>query len=385
MLCVMAGIAGVLSGTFAYGQPSGGLSPIVFGQPAALTGDAAALGGGMRDGIRAAFAEANRTGGINGRPLQLISRDDGYDPNRSIEATRRLLDDDKVFGIIGAVGTPTSAATQPIAAVQGVPFIGPFTGAQFLRDASNSNVVNVRASYFQETEEIVERLTRDLGITRIAIFYQDDAYGRAGRAGVEQALARRDLHITGEGTYERNTVAVKVALLAIRRASPRAVVMIGAYKPCAEFIRLAHQLGVAAVFVNVSFVGSDALAKELGPDGAGVVVTQVVPFPRDTSLPLVAHYQAALVAIEPGAEPGFVSFEGYIAGRLTVLALRRLRGEPNRKALLDIFNRETTFDLDGMVLRFGPGRNFGGDAVFVTQLRSDGEFHPILKLAVTGG
>jgi len=385
MLPLMASIACALMSVPALAQSSVDTSPILFGQAAALDGDAAALGTGMRDGIRAAFAEANRTGGVNGRAVELISRDDGYDPNRSIEATRRLLDEDKVFGIIGAVGTPTSAATQPIAAAQGAPFIGAFTGAAFLRDPNNRNVINVRASYFQETEEIVERLTHDLGFTRIAIFYQDDAFGRAGRAGVEQALARRDLHYTGEGTYERNTVAVKVALLSIRRASPQAVIMIGAYKPCAEFIRLSHQLGLTAVFANVSFVGSDALAKELGADGAGVVVTQVVPFPRDTSIPLVTQYQAALAAIEPATQPGFVSFEGYISGRLTVLALRRVRGELTRQALLDVFNQGATFDLDGMILRFGSGRNYGSDSVFVTALHADGAFHPITKLTGTGG
>jgi len=232
-LFVLGCIAGAIAGPSAKSQPSSAGAPIRFGQPAALDGPAAALGTGMRDGIRAAFAQANREGGINGRPLELISRDDGYDPDRSIAVTRRLLDDDKVFGIIGPVGTPTSAAILPIAAEQGAPFIGAFTGAEFLRATGAGNVVNVRASYFQETEEIVERLTKDLAITRIAIFYQDDAYGRAGREGVELALARRDLKIAGEGTYERNTVAIKMALITIRRASPQAVIMIGAYKPCA--------------------------------------------------------------------------------------------------------------------------------------------------------
>jgi ABC-type branched-subunit amino acid transport system substrate-binding protein len=378
-------IVGAITGTPALGQPAATDAPILFGQSAVLDGPAAELGTGMRDGIRAAFAEANRSGGINGRALELISRDDGYDPNRSIEATRLLLDDDKVFGIIGAVGTPTSAATQPITATRGAPFIGAFTGAAFLRDARNTNVVNVRASYFQETEEIVERLTRDLGFTRIAVFYQDDAYGRAGREGVKQALARRDMLIAGDGIYERNTVAIKVALLSIRRASPQAVIMIGTYKPCAEFIKLARKLGFDTMFVNVSFVGSEALAQELGEVGAGVVVTQVVPFPRDTSIPLVARYQAALLAINPTAEPSFVSLEGYIAGRVTVLALRQVHDELTRQALLDIFHRGVSFDLDGMTLRFGLDRNFGSDTVFVTVLQPDGQFRPVSRLTETGG
>jgi ABC-type branched-subunit amino acid transport system substrate-binding protein len=372
-------------GTSAHGQPANVDAPIRFGQPAALDGPAAELGTGMRDGIRAAFAEANRTGGVDGRPLELISRDDGYDPNRSIEVTKRLLDDDKVFGIIGAVGTPTSEAIEPIAARQGAPFIGAFTGAEFLRDASDSNAVNVRASYFQETEEIVERLTADLDITRVAILYQDDAYGRAGRAGVEQALARRKMQPVAEDTYERNTVAIKMALLSIRRAGPQAVVMIGAYQPCAAFIMLAHRIGFDPIFASVSFVGSDALANALGSADAGVVVTQVVPFPYDASIPLVARYQAALSAIDPGAKPGFVSLEGYIAGRTTVLALRQVKGVLSREAFLDVFRHGASFDLGGMTLRFGPDKNFGSDSVFLTILEADGHFRPIARLSGAGG
>ena len=374
-----------MTGTLAHGQPSGGDLPIRFGQPAALDGPAAELGIGMRDGIRAAFAEADRSGGISGRTLELISRDDGYDPNRSIGVTTRLLDDDKVFGIIGAVGTPTSAAIEPIAARQDVPFIGAFTGAEFLRDAGNDNVVNVRASYFQETEEIVERLTSDLGLTRIAVLYQDDAYGRAGRTGVQRALASRDMQLAGEGTYERNTVAIKMALLSIRGAKPQAVVMIGAYKPCAAFIKLAGRIGFDPMFVSVSFVGSDALANEVGSAGAGVVVTQVVPFPGDTSVPLVARYQAALSAIDPAAKPSFVSLEGYVAGRTTVLALRRVKGELTRKAFLDVFRHGASFDLGGMTLHFGPGRNSGSDSVFLTMLGADGQFRPVARLSGAGG
>src|SRR5262249_24554114 len=152
-------------------------------------------------------------------------------------------------------------------------------------------------------------------VSKIAIFYQDDAFGRAGLAGVQKAVEKRSMQLAAEGTFERNTTAVKGALLAIKKASPEAVIMVGPYKPCAEFIKLARQVKLDATFVNISFVGSDALAKELGPDGAGVVITQVVPFPRDAAIPVVAQYHAALKA-NGGGEPGFVSLEGYLVGRL---------------------------------------------------------------------
>src|SRR5262252_912043 len=271
---------------------------IVLGQAAPLDGPAAALGTGMRAGLNAAFEEANKNGGVQGRKLKLISRDDGYEPERSIAETKKLIDEDKVFALIGPVGTPTSAATQPIATAAKVPFIGAFTGAGFLRDAKLDNVINVRASYDAETEAWVRHLTEDLKIKKIAIFYQDDAFGRAGLSGFKKAMDKRGMEIAAEGTFERNTVAVKSALLTLKRAEPEAVVMVGPYKPSAEFIKLAHKIDFNPVFVNISFVGAGALARELGADGNGVVVSQVVPFPWDASLKAVADYQAAIKALD---------------------------------------------------------------------------------------
>ena len=175
---------------------------ILFGQVAALNGPAQALGHGMREGILAAFEEANRAGGINGRKLELRSIDDGYEPEKTIQAINGAINEDKVFALVGAVGTPTSKAGQPIATAAKVPFIGPFTGAEFLRDPFNRYVVNIRSSYFQETEAWIEHLTTDLGITRIAILYQDDAFGLAGLAGVKIAMAKRNMSLVAEGTFK---------------------------------------------------------------------------------------------------------------------------------------------------------------------------------------
>jgi ABC-type branched-subunit amino acid transport system substrate-binding protein len=362
------------------GDPGVAADKILFGQAAALDGAAAALGQGMREGIAAAFAEANRAGGVKGRQLELKSVDDGYEPTKSIEAVKRLIEEDKVFALLGPVGTPTSAATQPIAAAAGVPFIGPFTGAEFLRTPHKPNVVNVRASYFQETETMVERLTKDLGISRIAIFYQDDAYGRAGLAGVERALKKRDMKLVAEGIYERNTTAVKRAVLAIRKGKPEAVIMIGAYKPSAEFIKVARGIKLDPVFVNISFVGSNALARELGDGGAGVVVTQVVPFPGDDSVELVKRYQAALKAVRGDAVPAYVSLEGYAVGRLVIAALERIEGEPTRKALLEAIAKGG-FDLGGMTLDYGATDNRGSSTVFLTVIQRDGSLNPVTQLA----
>ena len=334
----------------------------------------------MREGILAAFHEANAAGGVNGRKLELVSYDDGYEPDRAIANTERLIDKDGVFALVGEVGTPTSNAAQPIATQAGVPFIGPLTGAAFLRNPALGNVINVRGSYDQETETWIAHLTIDLGISRIAILYQDDSFGRAGLSGVMKAMEKRGMKPVAEATYERNTTAVKMALLTIRQADPQAVVMIGAYKPCAEFIKLAHLLKVNPVFVNISFVDANALAKELGKDGQGVVVTQVVPFPADTSIPLVARYQKALKASNPDAKIGFVSLEGYIVGRLVVEALGKVKGPVTRAALLSTIKETGTFDLGGVTLAYGPNDNQGMHQVFLTVIQADGSIKPVDRL-----
>ena len=355
---------------------------ILFGQVAALNGPAQALGQGMREGILAAFEEANRAGGINGRKLELKSIDDSYEPEKTIEATNAAIKEDKVFALVGAVGTPTSKAGQPIATAAKVPFIGPFTGAEFLRNPFNRYIVNIRSSYFQETEAWIEHLTTDLGITRIAILYQDDAFGLAGLAGVKKAMARRNMSLVSEGTFKRNTTAIKSALLEIMKGQPEAVVTVGPYKPIAEFIKLARQLKIDATFVAISFVGSDSLAQELGNQGAGVIVSQVVPFPRDKSLPVVASYQAALAAVNSNSKPGFVSLEGYLVGQLVVEALKRVTGELTRETLLDAIER-VPFDLGGVKLTFSATQNQGSNQVYFTVLQADGSFRSVTKLVKT--
>lgn len=351
---------------------------IVFGQSAAFTGPTSELGSNMRLGILAAFEEANRRGGVQGRMLRLRSRDDGYEPEAASDNTHALIADG-VFGLVGAVGTPTSTAAEPVASAAGVPYIGPFTGAEFLRE-NRDFVVNLRASYFQETEEMVERLTTDLGFTRFAVLYQDDNYGNAGLTGMRRALGRRDMVLVAEGAYVRNTTAVKRALLDIREGNPQAVIIIGAYQPAATFIRWARRIGVNAIFVNISFVGSNALLNELGAAGEGVVVTQVVPFPQDTSVPVVARYHQALGAADPDASPGFVSLEGYLAGLLIVEGLDRTGPEPTRGSFLETLREAGPIDLGGFEVEYGDRDNQGSDRVFLTRIQA-GRFRAMERLS----
>jgi branched-chain amino acid transport system substrate-binding protein len=362
-------------------QASSGVTAerILFGQSAALGGPAAILGTEMRRGIVAAFEEVNRAGGVGGRRLELRSYDDSYEPEQAIANTRRLIDDDRVFALIGAVGTPTSAATEPIARAAGVPFIAPLSGAEFLRDPALTHVVNVRATYFEETETIVARLIADLGIARIAVLYQDDSFGRSGLAGVRRALERRGIDLVGAGTYMRNTTAVKTALLGLRRHNPEAIIIIGAYQPSAVFTQWARKLGVGAQIANLSFVGSDALAASLGAAGNGVYVTQVMPFPEGGAIPLVGQYREALVSSDASAQPSFVSLEGYVAGRLTAAVLARAGNPPSRASFLAALTEIATFDIGGYVLKYGHRDNRGSREVFLTVIR-DGAIVPTGRL-----
>ncbi|MCY3505209.1 MAG: ABC transporter substrate-binding protein [Chloroflexi bacterium] len=353
---------------------------IVFGQSAAFSGPAQALGQGMRLGIQAAFHEQNQKGGVHGRMLELTTLDDQYEPHLAYANTLNLINRERVFALIGEVGTPTSRSASPLANAEDVPFIAPFTGAGFLRDSALGNVVNLRASYHQEAEEMVARLTEDLGITRVAVMYQNDSYGQSGLDGVVEALGKRGLEPVAFWYYQRNSDAVKAAVFNIVAADPEAVIMIGAYAPVAKAISVARE-DIDPIFMAVSFVGSNALAQELGPDGAGVYVTQVVPLPDDTSVPAVAAYRAALKAFDADAVPGFVSLEGYLAGRLAIVGLEKCGRDISRDCFLDVLQHSGTIDLNGLTLEYGPGDNQGSDVVFMTVIGDDGNYHLVDDLA----
>ena len=352
---------------------------VLFGQSAAFTGPAQELGNALRLGIEAAFHEANQAGGVHGRELKLKALDDGYETDFAASNTQQLIENERVFALIGAVGTPTSRAASPLAQTAGVPFLAPFTGAEFLRDRELDNVLNVRASYYQETEEMVARLTEDLGITRVAVLYQDDSFGLNGLEGTRLALERRGLEPVVASHYPRNTRAVKGAALKITAAKPEAVIMIGSYKPVVKTIELVRR-ELDPVFMTVSFVGSNALANELGPDGAGVYVTQVVPLPADENIPVVARYHSALSEYDPQAEPGFVSLEGYLAGRLAVAGLKACGPDLSREGFLHAVRDAGTIEIDGVQLKYGPDDNQGSDAVFLTVIGTDGKYHGVEKL-----
>ena len=351
-------------------------SSIKFGQSADFSGGSSELGTGMRLGIRAAFQEA---GTVNGRTLNLVHRDDGYEPDRAFANTQELINKEQVFALIGAVGTPTSRAVSPLAHAEEVPFIAPFTGAQLLREPGLTNVLNLRASYHQETDRMLEYL-QGQGVTRVAVLYQNDSYGLDGLTGVKQQVMDRNMQLVESWYYRRNTEAVKSAVFRITEAdtAPQAVIIIGASEPAAQAIKLLREkLGSSLIFMNVSFVGSDALAAQLqglGESRENVFFTQVVPLPGNTGDPLIDKYQAALAAVDPQAQPGFVSLEGYLAGRLAIYAVDACGQNVTRTCFLNAVQTAGTFDLDGFELMFGAADNQGSEAVFLTQIDANGQY-----------
>ena len=346
-------------------------SQIVLGQSVALSGPAQQLGLDMQLGATLYFNQVNARGGVHGRKIVLKTLDDGYEATRAAENTRKLINDEKVFALFGYVGTPTSAASLPIFTEAKVPFVGPFTGAELLRNPVNPYIFNVRASYYDETEAIVQHLTA-MSVNRIAVFYQNDSYGQAGLAGVERALKKRNLEVVAKGTVERNTVEVKKAIEEINKAKPQAVVMISAYKSCAAFIKEMNKSGAQAGYWNVSFVGSKALAKELDKEGRGVQISQVVPFPWDGSVPVVKEYQRLIA--EAKGEPGFGTLEGYIAAKVMVEGLRRAGKRLDRDGFIRAMESIQDYDVGGFKVSYGPGRRNGSQFVDLTIISKDQKF-----------
>ena len=343
---------------------------ILIGQSAALSGPAQELGKEMKSGAEAYFDVINKSGGINGRKIKLISIDDGYEPDKAAANTKKLINDDKVLALFGYVGTPTSNASLPILTEAKVPFIGAFTGAQSLREPFNRYVFNVRGSYFDETEQIVGHLVQQ-GIKKIAVFYQNDAYGKAGLAGVERAMKKRMLDIAVTATVERNTTDVSAAVAALARSNTDAIIMISAYKSCAAFIKSMKLAGALQQFWNVSFVGSKALSNELGEDGRGVQISQVVPFPWSDVNPIVREYQKRIGGRELYS---FTSLEGYIAAKVLVEGLKRAGKNPTRESLVDGLASMGKVDLGGFTVNYTPTNHNGSSYVDLTIISRAGTF-----------
>ena len=345
---------------------------IVLGQSAAFSGPAAQLGIQFNQGAKLFFDQLNAAGGVGKRMVEIRTLDDGYEPDRCAENTRKLIADD-VFALFGYVGTPTSLAAVPLFNQAKVPFFAPFTGAESLRQPFNRLIFHVRASYYDETALIVRQLV-NLGIKKIAVFHQNDAYGKAGLDGVNKALAEHKLPLAGAATVERNSVDVAAAVEKLVAAKPDAVVQIAAYGASAAFVRAARKAGFGGTFYNVSFVGTQALADELGKDGAGVVVSQVVPSPYQPSRQITREFLDAIKKAGDKVQPNYSSIEGFLAARIFTEGLRQAAasGKISRDSFISGMEGLGSQVISGFPVSFGPNDHTASSFVEMSMLTGDG-------------
>lgn len=344
---------------------------IVVGQSAAFSGPAAQLGIQMNRGAKIYFDALNASGGVNGHTVELRTLDDGYEPDRCKANTDKFIKDN-VFALFGYVGTPTCLSALPLVNENRALFFGPFTGAESLREPFSKNIFHVRASYFDETALIVKQLT-SLNLNKIAVFYQNDAYGKAGLDGVTRALKPLNLAPVATGTVERNTVAVSQAVKDIVAAQPDAVVQIGAYKSCAAFIREARKAGYGGTFYNVSFVGTQALADELGKDARGIMISQVMPFPFSTTTAISREFIDAVSKAGGDASANYSSMEGYVAAKVFTEGLRRAGKAPSRETFIAAMETIQGTNFGGFNVDFGSKDHVASKFVEISMLTEEGK------------
>ena len=347
-------------------EPGVSSSEVAMGMSNALSGPAAALGTGVKKGAMVYFDKINASGGVHGRRIKVISYDDQYEPKATVANTEKLIKEDKVFALFGYVGTPTSTAVMPLINKEKILFFGPFTGAEFLRNPVNKYIFNVRGSYFDEAEAQVDYLTKTKGIKKIGMFLQNDAYGLAVKGGIVKALKIRNMSIAGEGLYERNTENIDAGFAELRKANPEAVSMVGTYKAMAAFIKRAKAEKFNPVLLNVSFVGTAALIKELGAAGDGVIVTQVVPSPHDTSLKIIAQYYSDMKAAGYN-EFDYTDLEGYIDAAVLVEILKKVGKNLTRESFAKAAEG-LNINIGGLNFAYAPKNHQALNKVYMTRI-----------------
>ncbi len=364
---LLAGIVLIFSLSLAHAQSGS----VRFGQSLPLSGPLAELGSEYRDGMLAYFNALNAKGGINGRRIELVSLDDGYVVDRSVENAKTLIDKEDVFALLGMFGSANYAALLPLINEKAIPSLAPYTGSDELRQQSSPTTFWLRASYGDETEKIIDQLTT-LGINRIAVFFQDDAFGKSGLAGVEKALAKRKLKVVATGAYDKTKNDVREATRAIAAADPQGVVMISTYKPTAAFVKEMRQTGKQTQFFALSVVGYKALQAEMGIGAAGVAIAQVMPYPFSGLTPVVREFQALPAEFAPKSGATYTVIEGYIAAKLAAEALRRAGPQPTREKLMAALEGMRNFDLGGLNVDYGKTNRLGSHFVEVTIVGSSG-------------
>lgn len=344
---------------------------ITIGQSAPVTGNNKDLGNEIRLGALAAFNQINKSGGIGGRQIELVTLDDANDVQKAIANTDMLIKQGQVFALFGYASATLGRKPLEMAAAEGVPFLSPFTGARVMR-GYNKVLFNFRAGYAEEATKIIEHF-RNVGITRFGILYHDDVVGKENLDVVQKGIEAGGGKVVATAGVSRKGGDAAPKAAAMVKADPQAIIVTGLYGPSSEFIKAAKVAGYGAPIIALSFVGGTQFINALGKDKAGVVISQVVPFPWDSKLPVVREYKKALAEVDPKAEPSFTTFEAYLVGKTIVDALKKSGKEPTRASFMAALDATSSLDLGGHVFAFKPNDRNGSKFVDLTVVSADGK------------
>jgi len=309
------------------------------------------LGNKILEGITTYFKHVNKNGGVKNKIIEFIYLDDKYEPQNTFINTKKLILDKNLFALYSFVGTPTVKKILPI--IENIPFIAPYSGASFLRTSNKQNIINFRSSYKEEIENIINYLHKVKNIKRFAIFYQNDDYGIDNYNAIVDVLHKKDLKLIAEGTYKRNTLSIKHALLEIKEQNPDAIILAGAYKPSATFIKQARKYCANdIIFASISFVNANALIEELNYEGQNIIFSQTVPSYNNMNLPIAQEYLTLLNKYYPTSKPSFASFEGFISAKIVVNALNKIQGDITQKKFLWQLRNFQNSSLGGIPIRY---------------------------------
>lgn len=326
---------------------------ILLGASLPLSGINSHLGKDVVVGANTYFSHTNAKGGVHGKKIEFIQYDDKYEPENTLSHTQTLIEKDKVFALFGFVGTPTVKRVLPLISHTNIPFIAPYTGASFLRDDSSENIINFRSSYIEEINALVDYLTQEKGLSKFAIFYQNDDYGEEGYIALSQALEKHQLKLTAEGTYKRNTLSISHAIHEIESAKPEAIILVGAYKPTARFIEKVKECCPSnIIFCPISFVNADALVDELKGDVKNILFSQTVPSYDDFTSTEAIEYTNLLKFYYPNEKPSLVSYESYLAAKTVVKAMREINGLLTQAKFTQALKNTNRYTLDNIPLGY---------------------------------
>ncbi|WP_224984769.1 ABC transporter substrate-binding protein [Geomonas agri] len=335
------------------------------------TGANKGSGRGMKVGVEAYFKAVNAKGGVNGRKVELVTLDDQMLTDKTIDCLLKLADEQKVFAVVGSVGTSNCVASLPVVKEYKLPYINPRTGATELRTPVVREVFHIRASYQQEVDRIVDQLVKQ-GAKRFAVFYQNDGLGTDILSSTENAVKRHGLSLVSKGSFERNTVAVTAGLASIMAGKPDAIIVGAVYKPGAEFIKMARKEGVSAYLASGSFAGGMNLVKAVGPGASeGIVMSQVVPELDDLSLPITKECKEAIEKNPEDVGFNSVSMEGCMAAKSMIMALEKAGNPPTQAAFIQAYESMKGADMGGIKLTFSQDNHQGQDNVYLQVVKGD--------------